>query len=136
MHSIVTSVILLTGHQRIVRETGCLPQVVRLNACYGYCNSFTVPTYGVMRKAFPEFPMFTRARCCSIVESHDVSNIELFCNKILSIYVRNIELYLILSIYVRNIELFCNLMLSIYVRNIELYLILSIYVKKQSYSVI
>ncbi|XP_067942561.1 thyrostimulin alpha-2 subunit-like [Watersipora subatra] len=68
----------LVGHQRRIKVPGCLPVVVTLNACIGYCNSYTIPMTADLRRAFPGFVMLTHGKCCSIAQTHDVT-VEMHC---------------------------------------------------------
>lgn len=58
------------GFVKTIETPGCLDATVQLNACSGYCESFSFPQIvgdsGGLR-------VVMRGSCCSMVETHDVS---------------------------------------------------------------
>ena len=66
-------VLTVTGYQRNVSIRGCIKFQVTTNACRGYCTSYAFPSPSYVLQANPNHMITSRAECCSIEKTHDVS---------------------------------------------------------------
>ena len=62
-----------TGNTRPVHIPGCVVFNVTLNACRGFCESFAIPSPSLTLRVNPKHEITSRAECCSMKETHDVS---------------------------------------------------------------
>ena len=66
---------LFSGHTRPVHIPDCVVFNVTLNACRGFCESYAIPSPSRTLKVNDNHIITSRAECCSIRETHDVSRI-------------------------------------------------------------
>lgn len=63
----------LTGHSRTIEKPGCVKFRVKLNACRGYCVSYTIPIPFKQRFPAPEEQeTLTKASCCNTISTEDI----------------------------------------------------------------
>lgn len=65
-----------SGHTRIVQIPGCLQFNVTTNACRGFCESYAIPSSQRTLLANRRHFLTSRAECCGIEETHDVSELK------------------------------------------------------------
>lgn len=63
----------ISGHSRSVQIAGCVEFIVTTNACRGFCLSYAIPSSSRTLVRNPQHKITSRAECCSIEETHDVS---------------------------------------------------------------
>lgn len=63
----------ILGHTRPVQIPDCVVFNVTLNACRGFCKSFAIPSPSQTLRTNSKHLITSRAECCSIKETHDVS---------------------------------------------------------------
>ena len=61
------------GHTRGVKIPGCVPFQVTTNACRGFCLSYAIPSPTHTVAYNPNYIITSRAECCGIIDTHDVS---------------------------------------------------------------
>ncbi|XP_048732264.1 thyrostimulin alpha-2 subunit-like isoform X2 [Ostrea edulis] len=61
------------GHTRIVQIPGCLQFNVTTNACRGFCESYAIPSSQRTLLANRRHFLTSRAECCGIEETHDIT---------------------------------------------------------------
>ena len=64
------------GHSRSVKIEGCVEFNVTTTACRGYCLSYAIPSSSRTLRTNPQHKITSRAECCSIEQTHDVSSIK------------------------------------------------------------
>ena len=73
MHCCMHCAVRFAGHTRGVKIPGCVPFQVTTNACRGFCLSYAIPSPTHTVAYNPNYIITSRAECCGIIDTHDVS---------------------------------------------------------------
>ena len=76
----------VAGHRRGVKIPGCVPFQVVTNACRGFCLSYAIPSPSHTIAYNPNYIITSRAECCGIIDTHDVSIVSIG-----SLYIKPIQ---------------------------------------------